>query len=85
MVQSNLTSKDYPSKSIHQLTSEVEDFKLFMLIQDIAQGPQPTIIYWTQVSKQVKAMVKVGTILMRMWVVMGYFNGETQLVVVTLE
>ena len=45
-VQSNLNSKDYPSKSMHQLTKEVEDFNLFLflLLQDNALGPQATII-----------------------------------------
>ncbi len=48
MVQSNLTSKDYPSKSIHQLTSEVEDLQLVLFLlffkNNNAQGPQVTII-----------------------------------------
>jgi hypothetical protein len=44
MVQFNLTSKDYPSKSIHELTSEVENFNLVVLGKYNAQGPQPTII-----------------------------------------
>ena len=64
MAQSKLTSKDYPSKSIHQLTSEVEDLQLFL--QDNALGPQPTIICLTQVSQQVKAILLVATIPMRM-------------------
>ncbi len=50
-------------QSMHQLTSEVEDLELFL--QDNAQGPQPTIICWIQVSKQNKAMVKIPLIPMR--------------------
>ncbi len=65
MVQSNLTGK-----SIKQLTSKVEDFKLLFL-QDNALGPQPTIICWTQMSKQVKAMVRITIIPMQEPVVMG--------------
>ncbi len=42
-IQSNLTSKDHPNKSMHKLTPEVEDFKLLFL-QDNALGPQATII-----------------------------------------
>jgi hypothetical protein len=43
-IQSNLNSKGHPGKSRHQLTPEVENFKVFLFLQDNVLGPQATII-----------------------------------------